>query len=36
MSKNMNYFIIGVICYFLLGVNVKAENYTVSDKIRCM
>ena len=32
MSKNMNYFIIGVICYLLLGVNVKAENYTVSDK----
>lgn len=32
MSKNMNYFIIGVICYFLLGVNVKAENYTISDK----
>lgn len=33
MLKRIGYFIIGVICCFLLGVNIKADvKYTVSDK----
>lgn len=33
MLKRIGYFIIGVICCFLLGVNIKADvKYTISDK----